>query len=224
MIRVQANLFRIASMCVTSDKTRFYLQGVYIEPHHHMGVTLTATDGHRLLCIHDDIGVCDQAAIVRLSPDALRACKPAKGDPSYATRMVSIGDRDKRAFVVLETAEPPFAEVAVSPDCLVDGAFPDWRSVVASNLGPQEGEAKLSSYNQAYVASFCDIARELAAGRDKTPGIIMTGGHHGNAALVQFPGCDHAFGLLMPMRLPSDFRAAVAPYWFAAKAPTAIAA
>lgn len=220
MIRVNANLFRIAAMCMSSEKTRYYLQGVFVEPHERMGATLTATDGRYLLSIHDDTAVCDTSAIVKLSPDALRACKPAKNDPSYVTRMVSIGDADKRAFVVLESGEPPFTEVAVSPDCFVDGAFPAWRDVVTSAMKAPEDRETPPAFDGAVLGKLCDVAS--AFGSDKGL-LVVTGATTGGPALVTFPHTPHAFGLIMPFRKPDCFEAKL-PWWFQPKAPALKAA
>jgi hypothetical protein len=215
MIRVNANLFRIAAMCMSSDKTRYYLQGVFVEPHERMGATLTATDGRYLVSIHDDTAVCDQSAIIKLSPDALRACKPAKSDLSYVTRMLSIGDHDKRAFVVLESGEPPFTEVAVSPDCFVDGAFPAWRNVVTSSQTAPDGKETAPAFEQSVLGKMCDVAAALSSDKGL---VVVTGATTGGPALVTFPHASHAFGLIMPFRKPDCFEARL-PWWFAAKAP-----
>ena len=120
--------------------------------------------------------------------------------------------------------------VAFSPNCLIDGTFPDYRRVIQQCLKPCDGAVIVPGFNQGYVSSFCDIARELYAvtaahqkERYFRGNLVITGATRGEAALISFPCSDIAFGLLMPMRVPSDFKPK-APYWFADKLPSAIAA
>lgn len=48
-----------ASLFVSKEETRYYLNGVLIEPAPQGGVFLVATDGHRLVCFHDPEGMTD---------------------------------------------------------------------------------------------------------------------------------------------------------------------
>lgn len=49
-----ADLFRIAYSCVSTEETRYYLNGVHLEPHPCGGAFMVATDGHRLIVVHDE--------------------------------------------------------------------------------------------------------------------------------------------------------------------------
>jgi DNA polymerase III sliding clamp (beta) subunit (PCNA family) len=72
MIRVNASLFRIAFKCTSTEASRYYLNGVFIEKHPTLqGVTMTATDGHKLISIYDESGTADAPAIVQLTKKAL---------------------------------------------------------------------------------------------------------------------------------------------------------
>ena len=64
-IDVNAMLFKAARECQSSEETRYYLGGVYVQPHPERGALLVATDGHRLIAIHDETGICEKPAIVR---------------------------------------------------------------------------------------------------------------------------------------------------------------
>jgi len=84
MFQFSANLFRIAYQCASNESTRYYLNGVFVEPakHGRPGVTMTTTDGHRLISIYDESGKTDQSAIISLRRNdgndpnfALKACK-----------------------------------------------------------------------------------------------------------------------------------------------------
>lgn len=222
-IRVSANLFRIAYLAVSKEETRYYLNGVFIEPHHERGATLTATDGHVLVSIYDAEAVCDTPVIVKLSKEALAACKP---DKSLVTqRYVTIDVAAKSACVESGTFNGTRYErvnpIAFSPDALIDGSFPAWRTVVKTSTtrdpeqdakGPYGAPAHVG-YDPAYLGVFNAIARELSK-KDAT--LCLTEINRGGAALITFPAAEHAFGLLMPKRadrapeLPSWFRVATA--------------
>ena len=90
IIRVNANLFRLAQMTVSTEETRYYLNGIFIQPHAVQGVLLVSTDGHRMTVIHDETGHADQSAIVRLSPEALKLCKLSKDGAAFRSLDVHI--------------------------------------------------------------------------------------------------------------------------------------
>ena len=55
-LNINAGLFYAASLFTSKEDARYYLQGVFVEPHPIEGITLTATDGVRLACIYDRSG------------------------------------------------------------------------------------------------------------------------------------------------------------------------
>ena len=55
-IRVNADLFKLVHAAISKEETRYYLNGVFIEPHPVGGAVLVATDGHRMLVAHDEKG------------------------------------------------------------------------------------------------------------------------------------------------------------------------
>jgi DNA polymerase-3 subunit beta len=62
ILNVNALLFHCAATYAAStEETRYYLNGVFCEPHEDGGVILTATDGHRLLSFRDPVGWIDEA-------------------------------------------------------------------------------------------------------------------------------------------------------------------
>lgn len=228
MIRVNATLFRIANLSVSTEETRYYLNGVFVEPHHSgKGATLTATDGHRLVSLYDETGHCDAPAIVKLSAEALKSSKPHKSDPDGSVRVVHVDVVSScgNATIAVGRIEPDgsferLQTVAVSERCIINGHFPDYRQVVKGCVGPCKGKVIVPGFNPAYVASFCDIAAELHVHNggkrtraSATGSIVVTGAQHGEAALISFPEAPIAFGLLMPMRTPNGF-APVLPAWF----------
>lgn len=222
MIRFNANLFRLAFCATSNEETRYYLKGVYVEPHAQGGVTLSATDGHRLISIRDESGQADECAIIKLG-DALKQCKPKRG----FVRVVSIGTGENEA-TIYEAREPAdeldFQRVAIATDVRIDGTFPDYRRVV-----PQAFTAEgAPGFQGRYIAAFGDLACELAAHIGRSPGkydgqsgrsdvlrVFCGEGKNpeGSPALILFPATDIAFGILMPCRVANDI-APDAPAWF----------
>ncbi|WP_035670082.1 hypothetical protein [Bradyrhizobium liaoningense] len=241
MIRFNANLFRLAFSCASNEETRYYLKGVYVEPHAQGGVTLTATDGHRLICIRDENGQADESAIINLG-DALKQCKPKRNE----RRDVVIYTGSNDAHVMLTTVDHEGVStsgkktgaeiltdspIAMAYGVKVDGSYPDYRRVV-----PQEFTDKgAPGFAGQYIAAFGDIACDLAvhqglkAGRHSTdcysPLRVLCQDDkkpEGCPALVLFPRCDFAFGILMPVRIASDAPLNV-PSWFRAPAAPSLA-
>lgn len=225
MMHFNANLFRIAALCRSKEETRYYLQGVFVKPHHAVGVTLTATDGHRLIVIHDETGFADECAIVRLGADALKQCKPKRGE----RRIVRIETGSKDADVCCAEADGALQPFAKAFDIRVDGAFPDYRRVVPKAFGA----AGAPHFAGAYISTFAAIAGELAthflawSSRDisiyrKDAMRILSDAEdpNGAPAIVLWPYTPQAFGVLMPIAL-KDATADTLPTWFAPPATAA---
>lgn len=64
----------LASFMAIND-IRYYLNGFHVKSHPESGVILTATDGHRLVTIHDKDGMSDGEYILPISKPLLKAAK-----------------------------------------------------------------------------------------------------------------------------------------------------
>lgn len=182
---ISADLFRIAYACVSKEETRYYLNGVHIEPHPDGGVLLVSTDGHRMLCIHDPDGQSDGNGIIRASKEFLGLCKSGKESPR---RLVVSGSS--------ATLREDTAPVAFQKDCLIDGTFPAWRRVVP----PTPDQWAPASFNAPYVAEFAKIATALAKATDSSSRAVrFVSKSPADPTIVLFPGMP-AFGVLMPIR------------------------
>lgn len=207
MLRFNANLYRIAFSCSSTEATRYYLDGVFVEPHAAGGVKLTATDGHRMLCIHDETGEADESAIIKLSPEAFKACKPGKRenrrevrvDGASATIQAFMSDKD-------EIGEA----VAISASCRVDGTFPDYRRVIPV---PAEfdGDSAPAAFRYDQIDVFAKVAVDLASG-SKVASVRIISSQLTAPALVLFPLSPNAFGVVMPIKVADASRAI--PAWF----------
>lgn len=187
MFNVNADFFRAAALFQSTEETRFYLAGVSIEPHPERGALLVATDGHRMLVVHDEDGQCSaDRYIVRLDKSALTAAGKRGRAQAVPNRIIGELPSDP---VRIEGAG---GVLALCPNWNVDGTFPDWRRVA-----PQKApELRSAWYNSRYLASF-----EKAAGllRDGAQSITISGDGNG-PALIRFAFVPFAFGVLMPMR------------------------
>lgn len=208
---VNATLFRAASIAQSNEGTRYYLNGVYIEPHPHLpGVLMTATDGHRLVNVYDAQGTCDSACILQLPPALLKECAGKRnekrllyvidGTPSILS---CLAEKNKGIAYEAIISDPLTQRIAVAPGrCLVDGTFPDWRRVVPQSIATCSPEG--AAFDPAYLGDFAKVGALLAKADDTSaksiPAISIAIADRGSPALIRFFGVDHAFGVLMPVR------------------------
>lgn len=200
---IRANYARLIRPFQSTEATRFYLCGFYIEPHPAGGALIVATDGHCLGCFYDQEASCDEAGIVGLTAETARACRPGKADaprdrwlvvqgtPAAATARVSLA---KSAAEALASDEALISQGTA----LVDGVFPDWRCVVP--LEPRR-----------VVADCFDarLLRRFELEDSKPSPITILSSKESKAALVVCGRTDF-FGVIMPMRAP---RRMVMPGW-----------
>ena len=201
IIEVNADLYRIAAMMQSTEEARYYLNGVYIHPRRDgKGVTLVATDGHRMIVVHDESGRCDKAEIVSLnaSKAALAACKhkitlsrPAHPENNPAPRLTVAGG--------VATVTSGGATVTC-PNAIVDGTFPDWSRVVP-DIDKAMAAGLSDAFEPKYLAAFATVAIDLAKSGSDGRTLIMRvqSAAPGSPALVDF-GSHYAFGVLMPKR------------------------
>lgn len=186
MINVNALMFRIAAECQSTEETRYYLNGVYIHPHPDEGALLVATDGHRLIVIHDKAGKCSKPGIVAIDKKVL------------GNKLFHSDDDDARVTV----DDEGIASVGVfrgQKTSLIDGTFPDYAAVVRPVLASaKEQKYAPASFNQSYLSAFGKIASMF--GHDKSASMRLISFAEADPALIRFGSIDHAFGILMPMR------------------------
>lgn len=230
MIRFNANLFRIAFMCASNEETRYYLNGVFVEPHAQGGVTLTATDGHRLICIRDASGSADEAAIINMR-DALKQCKPKRDE----RRDVVIQTGSNDAGIVSTIVDPEGllidTPISMAYGTRVDGSFPDYRRVVPQTFFDKAAP----TFCGKHLASLGEIGFELAVhfhawvpgksgswlDRKDVMRVLPEDCERpeDSPALVLWQTVDAAFAVIMPaktregaeLRAPSWFRYPTAP-------------
>lgn len=165
---------RAALLCVSTEETRYYLQGVSLEPSHD-GARLISTDGHLLFVAAIASGnavfgktILPTAALTK----ALKGYKPAYLTLAKAGDIWTLGD------------------VVFRP---VDGSFPDWTRVVPRIL-PSEPVPAL--FNPQYVLTMDKIAVCLD-GKGSEARIYSNGL---DPALVSFGQRTDCLAVLMPKR------------------------
>jgi DNA polymerase III sliding clamp (beta) subunit (PCNA family) len=196
-ISVDANLFRIVYGAISTEETRYYLNGVHIEAHPSGGAFIVSTDGHRMIVAYDKTGSCGakDSAIVKLHKGVLAACKPANKDASR--RRLAIDLSAKTASV----CEDGMA-VAVMPDALIDGRFPAWQRVVPK-AQVKQARARPTAFSAAFLADWAKIGADIS----KTIGgsaTVRVGLSDAVTATVIRYDDPTIFGLLMPMRTTID--------------------
>ncbi len=170
-----ADILRAVAIACSAEETRYYLQGVSVEPD---GATahLVATDGHRLMVARVEAIIPGDKFII--PADAI--ARALKGHKAPGIELARRGG----AWQLGDTLFRP-----------IDGSFPAWHRVMPDVSG--EGElGKLAQFDSSYLESFRKAAAMLG-GRASHPHL-----HHCGAspALVTFAGRDDIFGLCMPRR------------------------
>lgn len=190
-ITIDARLFTACARVQSQEEVRYYLNGVYVQPHPNKGALMIATDGHRMMVAHDEDGTCIKPAIVKLPKEALSY--KFKDAPNDLKLSVST---DGIASLGTFRSEAPV---------LIDGTFPDWAAVIRPVLANAKkrfyGKELLgaASFSGKYLASFGSIADFLKGVKEGTP-IRIISHNEADPALVLFPNDSRVFGILMPMR------------------------
>jgi len=210
--KVNARKFLACLECVSRDEFRYYLHGVYIQPHPDGGAVLVGTDGHRLIAIHDLAGHCKTASIVKMDNATARQC--AKAAKNIGCEITIDAD----GVVSFDTYRGTSSSI-------IDDTYPDWPRVLAPILKSAAIEAppSVASFNGGYLGSFGKIAGILSG--DKVGPIQVAAFNDLDPALVMFPNHGEAFGVLMPMRtvMPSiGLPAFMKPIMQTVKRPTPV--
>jgi len=176
---------------MSTEETRYYLQGVRVEANPKGGAICVATDGHRLGVANDKEGMVNESLIVRLP-------KIVKPERNYLGEwLVCILTGEQKGYIAIvpggrtddqeDTAEYAIARVADARltigQAVIDYSnYPDWRRVIPA---PKD-DAPVRSFNRKYLQSFGDH-------------ITIIGDDPASPHLVQ-TGDGDFMGVLMPMR------------------------
>lgn len=169
-IEIPTAILKAALVCASTEKVRYYLNGVYVDP---KGF-LVSTDGHRLFCgkIDFDPGQAPFEGWIIPSDAIKRALTGYKAD-------------------TITIAPDRVGAIMCAP---VDGTYPDWRRVV-----PDELSGETAQFNPTYVADMGKIGVILRGKRRNSLDAHIHHNGEGPAAIT-FPEIDDAFAVLMPIR------------------------
>ena len=189
MLKVTLNIraLRATLVAVSTEETRYYLNGINLEftPE---GVTMCATDGHRMIVLRQPYGehaATGAHASVIVPRDLVAKLKINPRMKTLDTTDLTIGDDGRLTF---EHAGESFG------GSRVDGNFPDYRRVV-----PQDLTGEAAQYDPIYLADFAKARKELGGDRTTSPIVRYNGG---SPAVVDFAWGTgfQAIGVLMPIR------------------------
>ena len=165
-------LFLAAARVASTEATRYYLRGVYVQRAEGGGLLYTATDGHRLIHAHDPEGEmegCDSVIIGIEKPKFAAKWWKAKEIVWEANILKSDNGEIIRAIEV-------------------DGQFPDYTRVL-----PGEPSGEIAQFNWSYLSDFQEIGKLGGFGHP----VVRHNGK--DASLVVFER-GSLFGIIMPMK------------------------
>lgn len=206
MIKVDANLFRLVYTAVSTEETRYYLNGVHIEPHSDGGAILVSTDGQRMIVAHDPDGECSESVIVRL-PQFVRAqCKT----PRFfgGSRILEINPTDTGSATLKEITpgrkeedEPKIETLLTAYGVIIDGTFPDWRRVIPSKPDAA-AKAGFIGFNDRYLKDWGAFSVDLQKTvNGASSGMQLFCADAASPTLIRWGGVPNIFAVLMPMRI-----------------------
>lgn len=172
---IDPDLFLLAAHFVSSEETRYYLRGVFVERAVGGGALYTATDGHRLFHAYD------AKAIVTGDNAIVGIAKPKFPAGWY-----------KADFLSWDGSLLQSSHGDVMSADRVEGEFPAYQHIIPDRAPEAE---TVSAYNWKYLA---DI--EAAAKRSGLHGMRVNQDGH-NVALITFADDAPCYGLVMPMRV-----------------------
>ena len=188
----------------SSEETRYYLKGVYVEQHDKDGIQLIATDGHVLLrkpvarnaFIGADVSrqatQFDRGFILALDTADKAMKAKTVGDAwlygDTATGIVQVLDVDGKA-------DKGYRRVGVLEFDRIDGTFPDWRRILPA---VEPGFAGASVCVE--LAKLVQMQKAAKVYGRNSP-VRITAGEAGAPMLIEFGSdCEGLTGIVMPLR------------------------
>lgn len=211
---VSADLFRRASVAISTEETRYYLNGVAVQPCAEGGALLVATDGHRLLAIRDPHAHIVGTGIVSLSKSLTAAIgrqpKSSKTSPGTArflavkagkaavidtvVRDATTPDFEVYESMLANVEEPSAAVIAYQwSDAMIDGTFPDWRRAVGE---PVAHAAPVESIDASLLTP---LVAALSRPKER-PAFRLWPTDGGAVHVLPYHGAVEGLAIVMPLR------------------------
>jgi hypothetical protein len=212
-IKFKREYLQILAAFAAKDDVRYYLNGFHVKPHpEQRGVILTATDGHRLVTIHDEYGLADDQYILPITKELLAASKKTKTKDKRPLTEIQI--IDDKAYVLFaeddvidwfNEEEPEETDRVYHVEYIsnVDGSYPNTKRIFES---VEYNEVSTVCVNPNYIGDLVKICTNaripyinlMFCGVDKS--IVAVGGMEKEIAAIIMP----AQGEKEPIPLP-DF-------------------
>lgn len=216
-IRVDAKRFAAAHIFSSHEITRYYLNGVYVEPHPDGGVIMIATDGHKLGAVLDPDGYADAPSICYAPAALVSACgkrpKSIEKNPGDLHFLGNTAFLTAKAFRAKDGEDEPDPRdigrfhiwTGYAP--AIDGAYPDYRRVLPTGESVKQmdfsGGAPWFSVNGDYVKPFADAVK-LIMDVKFTPGLTFVVTDRASPIGIHSESVPSFFGVLMPLRAHSS--------------------
>lgn len=158
----RADYARGLAIFMAENDVRYYLNGVYVEPHPVAGVTLVATNGSSLIVIHDKDGFSNGNWICKLSKPFLAASKKRHGGLDVSlNKVVFSGDA---ALAVCSLYDPRLEGSLIRAGMIyaehsepVEGVYPDFRRVIPTSFKASDA----GFFNAEYLARLGALTKAL---------------------------------------------------------------
>lgn len=186
---VSVPMFKIVARFASCEPVRDHISGVRLQRHPKGGVIMVATDGHRMMVVHDERGRCARPITI----DAKCGLKAARAADK------NIRNEETRWRVRRGDLAPQAREKRLP--CKDTKTFPDWLHVV--RLAVRDAGASPCAVNPRYLAEFASCFEKLAI-RPYPKIIVGRGKISSDPFLITSPDVPHALGILMPMRNPDN--------------------
>ncbi|MBC05689.1 hypothetical protein [Thalassospira sp.] len=214
-ISVCAKRFYAALQFISTEETRYYLNGVFIEPHKDGGVTMTATDGWTMACVRDKTALFEG--------DGGWICPVPKGPFTNALKRKDAGTLHfvgstaylTDSLIGAAATDTEFDPTQITPlhNAIayakpIDGRYPDWRAVVPKDFNKQ---AEQMSFDVTLLDRFTKAITPLQDSKKHVGINLVTPPDEQSPIVIRADLVPDFFGILMPRRASSD--QATIPYW-----------
>lgn len=201
-IHCDAKLFRVVSGFMPKQDVRYFLNGVFVEPHDKEGVYIVATDGHRMGVAHDPCGKANGPWICEVPAELRRALKKKEAQRVLfeGDQCVVLGEQDGLPEKVCPSSISP--AIRAKP---VDGKYPEWQDAVPRPNGKVMANNQVVTLNSTYLAALKDVGQ-----LGQFSGVAFTQYELG-ACVFRFDEIKNFFGIVMHMR--STLEKVTVPTW-----------
>ena len=185
-LMINASYLEAVSFFIDKNCIRHYLHGVCIEPAK-QGVLITATNGNKLLSIHDADGILDGPRVILRVDKGLSSLLHPKKDEE-GPRFYCIDEEGARPRIITKNNRSIDTKQETYEDIYIDGTFPDWLRTI-----PSMKKTESCNIETKGIESFIKAAR--VATLERNPTLTISGIPNG-PAVIQVKNRPQILGLL----------------------------